>query len=426
MRSDRLRGALAPLRERDFRLFFAGRTISRLGASFSFVALAFAILEIGGDASDIGVVLACFTVSQLVFILVGGVWADRLPRNRVMVAANVVNGFVQFTVAAIVLTGVARTWHIAALAAANGLAQAFFFPAAQGILPQLISKPRLQEANALLRLSLNATNIGGAAIAGLVVAAAGAGWAIAVDGASFLVCATFLARIRLPSSPMTRSRFLTELREGWNAFASRTWLWATVVAFGFINAFWAGGLNVLGPIVAKAELGGAAAWGLVAAASGLGFVAGGAVALNWRPRHPLLAGMIAVAAVSLPLAALAAGAPLPVVVVGAFFSGLGVELFGVFWELSLQQHIPGELLSRVASYDMLGSIVLMPVGFVVVGPLSDAVGIHLTLWIAAGACAALAAATLSVRDVRRLRRLDSNEATETTPSTAEPLTETAG
>ena len=196
------------------------------------------------------------------------------------------------------------------------------------------------------------------------------------------------------------------------------------VAFGFINAFWAGGLNVLGPIVAKAELGGAAAWGLIAAASGL--VAGGAVALNWRPERPLRAGMIAVAAVSLPLAALAAGAPLPVVVVGAFCSGLGVELFGVFWELSLQQHIPGELLSRVASYDMLGSIVLMPVGFVVVGPLSDAVGIHLTLWIAAGACAALAAATLSVHDVRRLRRLDSNEVTETMPSTAEPLPETIG
>ncbi len=425
MRSSRLRGALAPLRERDFRLFFTGRTISRLGASFSFVALAFAILEIGGGASDIGVVLACFTVSQLVFILVGGVWADRLPRNRVMVGANVVNGFAQLTVAVIVLTGVASTWHIAALAAVNGLAQAFFFPAAQGIVPQLVSKAHLQEANALLRLSLNATNIGGAALAGLVVAAAGAGWAIAVDAASFFVCATFLARIRLRRSKMERSRFVAELREGWSAFASRTWLWAIVIAFGFINAFWAAGLNVLGPIVAKAELGGPAAWGLIAAATGLGLVAGGAVALNWRPQRPLLVGMLTVAGLSLPLAALAAGVPLAVVVVSAFVAGVGVELFGVFWELSLQQHIPGELLSRVASYDMLGSIALMPVGFVVVGPLSDAVGIHPTLWIAAGVCAALAAATLSVRDVRQLQRLDSSDATGTTPGTAAPLTETA-
>ncbi len=416
MRSSRLRGALAPLRERDFRLFFTGRTISRLGASFSFVALAFAILEIGGGASDIGVVLACFTVSQLVFILVGGVWADRLPRNRVMVGANVVNGFAQLTVAVIVLTGVASTWHIAALAAVNGLAQAFFFPAAQGIVPQLVSKAHLQEANALLRLSLNATNIGGAALAGLVVAAAGAGWAIAVDAASFFMCATFLARIRLRRSKMERSRFVAELREGWSAFASRTWLWAIVIAFGFINAFWAAGLNVLGPIVAKAELGGAAAWGLIAAATGLGLVAGGAVALNWRPQRPLLVGMLTVAGLSLPLAALAAGAPLAVVVVTAFVAGVGVELFGVFWELSLQQHIPGDLLSRVASYDMLGSIALMPVGFVIVGPLSDAVGIHPTLWIAAGVCAALAAATLSVRDVRQLQRLDSDEAAETTPT----------
>jgi len=417
MLADRLRGTLSPLRERDFRLFFAGRTISRLGASFSYVALAFAILEIGGDASDVGIVLACFAVSQLVFILVGGVWADRLPRNRVMVAANVINGFAQLTVATIVLTDVARTWHIAALAAVNGLAQAFFFPAAQGIVPQLVSKTRLQEANALLRLSLNATNIGGAALAGLVVAAAGAGWAIAVDGVSFLVCAGFLARIRLPSSAMERSRFVAELRDGWSAFASRTWLWAIVIAFGFINAFWASGLSVLGPIVAKAELGGAAAWGLIAAATGLGLVAGAGVALKWRPEHPLRVGMLATAGLSLPLAALASGVPLPVVVVSAFVAGLGIELFGVFWELSLQQHIPGELLSRVFSYDMLGSIALMPVGFLVVGPLSDAVGIHPTLWITAGAIVVLVGATLSVDDVRRLRRL------ETTPEPTGPPTE---
>ena len=286
----------------------------------------------------------------------------------------------------------------------NGLAQAFFFPASQGIIPQLVPKQRLQEANALLRLSLNATNIGGAALAGLVVAAVGAGWAIAVDGVSFLVCAGFLAQIQLRSSQVERSQFLSELREGWNAFAARTWLWAIVIAFGFINAFWASGLSVLGPIVANAELGGAAAWGLIAAATGLGLVAGAAVALKWRPEHPLRVGMLATVATALPLAALAVGAPLPAVVLAGFLAGLGVEVFGVFWELSLQRHIPGELLSRVSSYDMLGSIALMPIGFVIVGPLSDAVGIHPTLWIASGAIVALSLATLCVHDVRHLRR----------------------
>lgn len=417
MLPDRVRRSLTPLRERDFRLFFAGRTISRLGASFSYVALAFAILEIGGDASDVGIVLAAFAVSQLVFLLVGGVWADRLPRNQVMVVANVVNGLVQLSVATLVLTDVARTWHIAAFAAVNGLAQAFFFPASQGIVPQLVSRSHLQEANALLRLSLNATNIGGAAIAGLVVAATGAGWAIAVDGVSFLVCAAFLARIRLPRSPVERSQFVAELREGWSAFASRTWLWAIVVAFGFINAFWASGLSVLGPIVAKAELGGAAAWGLVAAATGLGLVAGAAVALNWRPRHPLRVGMITTVGSALPLAALAAGAPLLAIAMSAFLAGIGIELFGVFWELSLQQHIPGELLSRVFAYDMLGSIALMPIGFVIVGPLSDTVGIHPTLWIASGAIVVLVAATLGVSGVRDLRRLDATDETGATPAT---------
>jgi predicted MFS family arabinose efflux permease len=401
-----VKAALAPLAERDFRLLFAGRTISRLGGSFSAVALAFAILEIGGGAGEVGLVFACFAVSQFLFVLFGGVWSDRLPRNRVMVGANLVEGAVQLAAATLVLTGTAEVWHIAVLAFGNGLAQAFFFPASQGIVPQLVSPGRLQEANALLRLSLNATNIGGAALAGAVVAAVGAGWAIAVDGASFLVCAVLLAQIRLPRSTLPRSRMLTELREGWTAFASRTWLWVIVLAFGFINAFWSAGLNVLGPLVAKEDLGGAAAWGLVVAASGAGLVAGGIVALQFRPRRPLRAGMLAIFALAAPLAALASGAPLPVVVAGALVAGVGIELFGVFWELSLQQHVQRDLLSRVAAYDMLGSIALMPVGYIVVGPVADGLGVHATLWACMAAVVALTAVTLAVRDVRTLERRD--------------------
>lgn len=401
-----LRAALSPLSERDFRLLFFGRTISRLGGSFSAVALAFAVLEIGGGAGAVGVVFAAFTISQFVFILFGGVWADRLPRNFVMVGANVVNGAVQLAAAALILSDTAAVWHIASLAALNGFAQAFFFPASQGIVPQLVPAERLQEANALLRLSLNGTNIGGAALAGGVVAATGAGWAIAIDGVSFLISAVLLSQIRLPRTAMPRSRVFVELREGWDAFSSRTWLWAVVIAFGFINAFWASGLNVLGPVVAEADLGGPAAWGLVVSASGLGLVAGGALSLRWRPRRVLLVGMLGILTLALPLAGLAVVAPIAVLVAMAFAGGVGVELFGVFWDLSMQQHVPRELLSRVYAYDMLGSIALMPLGYLIVGPLSEAFGVHATLWICAGSIVALTLATLVVRDVRTLERVD--------------------
>jgi MFS family permease len=374
--------------------------------------LAFAVIEIGGGASGVGVVLASFTVSQVVFILFGGVWADRLPRNRVMVGADVGEGVVQLVAAFLILTGRAEVWHLAMLAACNGLGQAFFFPASQGIVPQVVSRDRLQEANALLRLSLNATGIGGAALAGLLVAAIGAGWAIAFDGLSFLLSAVVVARIALPETTLEPSRLLTDLREGWGAFSSRTWLWVIVLAFGFINAMWASGLNVLGPLVAQAELGGAAGWGLVVAATGAGFVAGGMLALRFRPRYPLRAGMIGIFAVAAPLIALAVGAPLPIIAACGFVSGVGVELFGILWELSLQQHIPQQLLSRVASYDMLGSIALMPVGYIIVGPLSDSLGIDPTLWVCATGIVALTIASLAIRDVWRLERQDTLGPTE--------------
>lgn len=422
MHDGRLRAVLAPLRERDFRLLFAGRTISRLGGSFGSIALAFAVLEIGGGAAAVGIVLASFTISQFVFILFGGVWADRLPRNRVMVGADLAEGAVQLVAAFLILSGSAEVWQLALLAAANGLGQAFFFPASQGIIPQVVSRERLQEANALLRLSLNATGIGGAALAGLLVAAIGAGWAIALDGLSFLLSAALIARIALPRTPITTSRLLTDLREGWGAFSSRTWLWVIVLAFGFINAMWASGLNVLGPLVAQDKLGGAAGWGLVVAATGAGFVVGGVIALRFRPQHPLRAGMLGILAVAAPLVALATGAPLPLVAACGLVSGVGVELFGIFWELSLQQHIPQQLLSRVASYDMLGSIALMPLGYLIVGPVSHQAGNDTTLWICAAGIALLTLASLAVPDVWNLTRQDTQATTDASPSGPVPTT----
>lgn len=355
--------------------------------------------------------LAAGWMPQIVFILVGGVWADRLPRNVVMVGSNVLSGAAQGGVAVLLLTGNAELWHLVALGVARGVASSFFFPASQGLVPQTVSPGRLQQANALLRLSLNATNIGGAAIGGLLVAGVGSGWAIAFDAATYLVSASVLSRMRIAASARAGGRdFARELREGWSEFRSRTWLWAIVVQAGIGNMVWTGGLLVLGPVIARDELGGAAIWGAILACQSVGLVLGGLIALRIQPQRMLFVGTAALLLLAPVLALLALGVPAVFVAGSAVLSGLGLELFSVFWDTSLQQHVPLDVLSRVSSYDALGSFVAIPIGLSIAGPLSDAIGVHETLWIAVSIQVAATLAVLGVRDVRELHRLDASAA----------------
>ena len=403
----RLPEAAAPLRAHDFRHLFLGRTIAVLGGSIASVALAFAVLDVGGSASALGLVLAARMLPQILFILVGGVWADRLPRNRVMVGSDLVSGVMQAATAVLVITGRAEIWHLIVLQTISGTAHAFFFPASTGIVPQTVPRHMLQQANAVLRLSLNATGIGGAAVAGILVAGFGSGWALAIDAGTFFVSALFISRIRLPSTVRMEARnMLRELREGWDEFRSRTWLWAIVVQFGFVNAFGSGAWVVLGPVVARAELGGAKAWGLILAGNGVGLMLGGLVALRIRPQRPLLVATLAIFLMVPPYLLLAGGAPVLLIAGTAVVAGVGIELFSVFWDLSLQQHVPGEKLSRVSSYDALGSFVFIPVGYAIMGPISDAIGIDETLWFASAVVIVATGLTLAVPDVRNLRRKD--------------------
>jgi MFS family permease len=245
-----LLAALSPLVERDFRLLFVGRTVSLFGTAFAPIALAFAVLDIGGSATDLGLVVAASALPQVIFILVGGILADRLPRHHVMVVSDSVAGAVQAVIAALVLTGTAEIWHLVALQLVRGTATAFFFPAAQGIVPQTVSARLLQEANALLRLSRNGTQIFGAAAGGILVATIGSGWSLAFDAATYFAGAAFLLALRIPRALTLPDRhFFRELREGWDAFRSRSWLWGIVVQFAFVNAAIVGVWSVLGPIV---------------------------------------------------------------------------------------------------------------------------------------------------------------------------------
>lgn len=406
----RVPASLAVLREREFSLLFWARAVSQLGGALAPVAVAFAIIDLTGSATDLGLVLAAHFVPMVLFSLVGGVIADRLPRHHVMVASDIVRGASQLLLAGLLLGEVAEVWMFVVVSAANGAAAAFFFPASQGIIPQLVPVQRLQEANALLRLSHSATQIGGTAVGGVLVALIGSSAAIAIDGLTFLVGAVLLAVMRVPPLPIAAQRFVSDLAEGWREFVGRTWLWVVVVAFAFINAFWTAGIGVLGPLVAEQSLGGPAAWGVILAALSSGLLVGGAVSLRFKPGRPVRAGMLGMLTLALPLLALASGAPLGLVVLAAATAGFGIEIFSVNWSFALQTEIEPEKLGRVNAYDGIGSIGLMPIGYAAVGPLADRIGVDETLYVCALVVLVASAATLAVPSVWRLRRLSLDEA----------------
>jgi len=395
-----------PLRARAFVLLLSGRTVSMVGNAVAPIALAFAVLHLTGSAADLGLVLAARTVPQVLFLLFGGVIADRFPRRRILMLGAGLAGLAQATAATLLLTGVARVGQLAGLEAVNGTAAAVLFPASQSALPQCVPAPDLQQANALFRLGRNATQILGAAVGGLVVAAAGSGWAIAFDAVTFAVAVLLWSGMRLApvrggdAPPASLPR---ELADGWRDFRSRTWLWTIVVQFAFCNAATAAGFQVLGPVVAREHLGGAGPWGLVVAASAAGLVAGSVVMMWLRARRPLLAGNTGVLMELPGLACLALGAPLPWLIAAAVVGGIGVEIFGVNWDLTMQREIPPDRLGRLYSYDAVGSFVILPVGQALAGPAQELLGLSGALWAAAGVIAVATLAIYAVRDVWTVR-----------------------
>lgn len=302
---------LGVLQEREFRLLFFGRTVSTLGSAIAPVALAFAILNTLHDSpSAIGIVLVARQVPMVVLLLIGGVWGDRLRRNRVMVFSNAISFVSQGVVATLLLAGAAQLWELAVLASVNGASQAFFYPASSVAIPQTVPEPMLQQANATLRLGLNSVNIAGAALGGLIVALSNPGIGIAVDAASYAVATGALAAMRLPAGVrVAASSVFGELSEGWSDFWSRPWLWSIVIQFGIVNAVFAGSVQVLGPSVAKHNLHGAGGWGLILAAVTLGMVLSGVFLLRWRPRRLLRTASYG--AFGLALLPLALARPLP-------------------------------------------------------------------------------------------------------------------
>lgn len=403
--------SLGPLRQREFAWYFASRSVNQSGSVMAGIALTFAVLDLTGSASDLGVVMAARMTPMVVLLLWGGVIADRFSRTVVIQVSNVVSGLTQAAIAVLVLTHSAQIWQIVVLSLVNGAASAFSFPALASVLPQLVARDQLQQANALMSISRNALMVLGPSVGALIVVTVGSGWALAVDAATWLVSAALLLPVRLP--PVDRldvsMGMFADLKAGWGYFVGTTWLWVVVLAFGAINAL-TGVWLVVGPAVAQDTIG-RQGWGLVLSAEAIGLLLTALVLLRVRLSRPLLTGMVGTAVGALPMITLGIHPHLMLLVVIALLAGIGGELFGLGWNLAMQEHVPGDMLSRASSYDALGSLIATPLGTLVAGPLALAVGSRATLVGAGVLYLAICALVLTSRSVRTLPRSDSSVAT---------------
>lgn len=399
----RLSGWVDALGERNFLLFFVGQTASQIGTGMAPVAITFAILE-HGNASDVGYVAAAGLVPVVLFLLIGGVLADRMSRRLVMLGSDSLRALAETGLGLWILTQRPPLWGFMVLAALVGTGQAFFSPAMTGIVPQVISAAKLQQANALNGLSGSVGAIIGPAIAGLIVAVSNPGWAVLIDGLTYVVSVLSLYLISVEWLPREGGEsFFHQLREGWYEFWSRTWLWVIVVEFSIINILIFAPMFVLGPVIAKQYLGGAPAWGLILAFEGAGAVLGGVLMLRYRPRRPLLVATISPVTWIWPLLGLAFHSPTLLVASGAFVSGIGISIFSTLWVTTMQREVPSEILSRVSAYDWFGSLVFMPIGMAIVGPVARVAGVRPTIIGAAVLLFVFIAVTLTVPSVVQMR-----------------------
>ena len=394
-----------PLRGRDFRILFAAECVSVLGDALWPVAIAFAVLDLTGSASDLGLVLLANFVPRIAFMLAGGVWADRITPQRMMIASHLARFASQGLQGYLLVSGHANIGTLVVLQVARGTGSAFYRPAATGVVPRLVAREELQSANALLWLAANASSFLGPAIAGALVATVGPGWAILGDSASFLVAAVLLATLPREQLPATTGRrsFRADLNEGWEAVRSRTWVWASICYFSCFQLVYLSSFSVLGPVVAKNALGGAPAWAAISSSGAAGAVIGSLAAYRVRPSRPLFTAFGVAGFGTVPsLLLLALAEPTAAICAAEVFAGTAIGLSSALWETSLQAGIPTESLSRVASFDTMGSIALRPIGLALVGPLMMYAGARATLL---GSAAIVVAATTSILAVPAIRRI---------------------
>jgi MFS family permease len=402
----RLRRPLTVLRHRDFRYLWLAQSASGLGDAIVTVAIALFVIDLTGSATDLGLVLAAHGIPLVAFLMIGGVWADRLPRHRLMIVTDLARFGLHGLLAVLIFTGAAAIWQIVVIEILFGIAEAFFRPAATGLLPQTVPEEDIQEANAVTTMFLSFADFAGPALAAALVVGVGAGAAFAIDAATFLLSAAFLSRIhprrRGSESEIEGGSVWVELRQGYREVRSRTWVWVTLASISVSLFVGLAPWYVLGPVIGKHQYGDVGVYGAVAAAFGAGLVIGSLVGVGWKPRYPMRLGMIFVLAWPPAMVLYGVGATLVLAIPALMLAGVGIALFDVWWATALADRIPPSRLSRVTSYDWMVSLGLLPLGYLLAGPLAEAFG-AVEVFMAGCALALLAtAAALIPRETRML------------------------
>jgi MFS family permease len=393
------------LRERSFRLLLIGQASSIIGDSISLIALPFAILGMGGSVGQVGLVLAARAVPNAIFLLVGGVWADRLPRRLVMLASDLVRGVIMVAVFIVLVSDAGSIWVLVVLMALYGVGEAFFRPALSGIIPQTVSAARLQEAYGLLSTTPALGIAVGGAIGGALVAIVSPAGAIAFDALTFGVSALCLAFMRTKGepTPWKNRTFRKDLGEGWTAFSSRRWLVVVVIGEVLYALFVMPSIYAVGPAIAEEKLNGATSWAIVVSGFGIGFLIGGLTAMRLRPQRPLVLGYILCIPFAFFFIAMALAPPIIVLLLAAIMAGSVISISGTLLETTITREVEPELRSRVGSFRTLGSVAMLPVGMLLVGPITGAFTNTGAEFIAFAAVLVNAGIVLGTPSVRRLR-----------------------
>ena len=398
-----------PLASPSYRLLLTAQTVSAFGSALTPVALAFAVLDLGGSATDLGLVVAAYAAAEVVTVLLGGVLGDRFSRTLMLQGSSAASALVQGVVAAALIGDWASIGLLAGLGALTGALSALSGPSSRAITRQTVPPVALPAAISLRRVASNTAVALGFSVAGVLVALVGSGAAIAADALTFAAAAGCFALLRVPpvtdgdGAAAAPGTMLADLRGGAVEVFRHAWLWLLIAQALVYHLFYGGAQGVLGPIVVR-RVYSEAAWGWALGVLMLGFIVGGVVSFRFRPRRLLGAGTLLLTLTALFPLALAVHPPLPLLLLGAFAHGFGLELFSVNWDLAIQQNIDPSMLARVYSFDQVGSFVMRPLGLAVTGPLAEALGN--TTWLLVVAAVMLGSTLLAAATpaVWRLQR----------------------
>jgi MFS family permease len=387
---------------RDFRYLVLGQVVDTLGNALMPVALAFAVLDLGGTATQLGLVVGSASTGVLLLLLVGGVIADRWSRTTLLLWSNVVAAVAVGVMAVLVLIGSAAISLLMVLAFVAGALSGVAFPAAAALLPETVPAELLQRANAVNSSGRGTTRLVGLVGGAALVAFIGPGWGIAVNAASFAAAALAFSRISARTLSGRDSTIVADLRDGWRTFMERRWVWTVVASFTIMNAAFAGAVVVLGPVIADQTIG-RARWGWVMGGEAAGVLVAALALSRVQHRARLVTGMVCTALTTPWMLALGLSPTVGLLVVSAFVAGLGMGYFDVVWHVSLQEHIPGDRLSRVYSIDALGSVGAVPLGQLSAGWLAVSVGTRHTVVLFGIVVGLAALGAVAVPEVRALK-----------------------